>query len=381
MEKKNQTGITLVAVVVTIVVLLILAGVSINLVIGQNGLINRAKEAVKKTQEAIRNEEKEMSIANEFINKAKLKWIQTGVKITENNENGENITLHVGDKIDYATSEYSGNWYILGVSNEGNLIITTAENLENVQLEGEEGYLTGIETLNEIAKKYANGNNADVTFSRSINVDDINKITGYNPKNIGKIDYEQENEGVYFDNGKMGKFGNIVTYNWNKNYKNPIGAWNENGNENIVELEESNNNFYYENSNEFKNKEKTEENSEICVETSNYYFYYPNSLTINNEENDKYISENSSNEYNKKAYKLLFGNKNESYWLASRCTYTEERFLCYGFRCVWNGLVASSNFVYSNGNFMARKNGIRPAVYLNKNVELTKMGENSWHIK
>ena len=99
MEKKNQTGITLVAVVVTIVVLLILAGGSINLVIGQNGLINRAKEAVKKTQEAIRNEEKEMSIANEFINKAKLKWIQTGVKITENNENGENITLHVGDKI------------------------------------------------------------------------------------------------------------------------------------------------------------------------------------------------------------------------------------------------------------------------------------------
>ena len=36
----------------TIVVLLILAGVSINLVVGQNGLITRAKEAQKRTEEA-----------------------------------------------------------------------------------------------------------------------------------------------------------------------------------------------------------------------------------------------------------------------------------------------------------------------------------------
>ena len=41
----NKKGITLVALVVTIVVLLILAGVSINLVLGQNGLITNAKEA------------------------------------------------------------------------------------------------------------------------------------------------------------------------------------------------------------------------------------------------------------------------------------------------------------------------------------------------
>ena len=49
MKKENNKGITLVALVVTIVVLLILAGVTINLVIGQNGLINRAKDAAKKT--------------------------------------------------------------------------------------------------------------------------------------------------------------------------------------------------------------------------------------------------------------------------------------------------------------------------------------------
>ena len=45
MKKTRQSGITLVALVVTIVVLLILAGVSISLVLGNNGLISKAKEA------------------------------------------------------------------------------------------------------------------------------------------------------------------------------------------------------------------------------------------------------------------------------------------------------------------------------------------------
>lgn len=42
---KNDNAITLVALVVTIVVLLILAGVSINLVIGNNGIITKAQDA------------------------------------------------------------------------------------------------------------------------------------------------------------------------------------------------------------------------------------------------------------------------------------------------------------------------------------------------
>ena len=42
---KNKKGITLVALVITIVVLLILAGVSLNLLIGNNGVFTRAKQA------------------------------------------------------------------------------------------------------------------------------------------------------------------------------------------------------------------------------------------------------------------------------------------------------------------------------------------------
>ena len=58
--KKNK-GITLVALVVTIVVLLILAGVSINLVLGNNGIIAKAKEAQRKSAEASQNDLKGMN--------------------------------------------------------------------------------------------------------------------------------------------------------------------------------------------------------------------------------------------------------------------------------------------------------------------------------
>ena len=45
MKTKDTRGITLVALVITIVVLLILVGISINLVLGDNGIITKAQEA------------------------------------------------------------------------------------------------------------------------------------------------------------------------------------------------------------------------------------------------------------------------------------------------------------------------------------------------
>ena len=54
---QKENGITLVALVVTIVVLLILAGVSINMVLGNNGLIAKAKDAKNKTEQDAVNTE------------------------------------------------------------------------------------------------------------------------------------------------------------------------------------------------------------------------------------------------------------------------------------------------------------------------------------
>ena len=62
---KKESGITLVALVVTIIVLLILAGVAISLTIGENGILTRAQNATKKWDEAEAQEETEM---NTFTN-------------------------------------------------------------------------------------------------------------------------------------------------------------------------------------------------------------------------------------------------------------------------------------------------------------------------
>ena len=54
----NQTGITLIALVVTIVVLLILAGVSLNALFGDSGIIKKAQDAQNKMDQAVENDQK-----------------------------------------------------------------------------------------------------------------------------------------------------------------------------------------------------------------------------------------------------------------------------------------------------------------------------------
>lgn len=49
---KEQKGITLVALVITIIILLILAGITVATLSGDNGLFNRAKQAKNNTLDA-----------------------------------------------------------------------------------------------------------------------------------------------------------------------------------------------------------------------------------------------------------------------------------------------------------------------------------------
>ena len=56
LNKKNK-GITLIALVITIIILLILAGISISMLTGQNGILNRAQEAKVKNEKSQAQEE------------------------------------------------------------------------------------------------------------------------------------------------------------------------------------------------------------------------------------------------------------------------------------------------------------------------------------
>ena len=72
MQKRsgNTRGITLIALVITIIVLLILAGVTINALSGDNGILKRATEAKQKTSQAQKDEEDALATMVDAINGA-----------------------------------------------------------------------------------------------------------------------------------------------------------------------------------------------------------------------------------------------------------------------------------------------------------------------
>ena len=68
-NSKNQEGITLVALVITVVVMLILAGVAIAAIVDGNGLFNRTRQATESYENAARNEaDKIKTLMNEIDN-------------------------------------------------------------------------------------------------------------------------------------------------------------------------------------------------------------------------------------------------------------------------------------------------------------------------
>ena len=66
---RNKKGITLIALVVTIVVLLILAGVTISLLLDENGIIAKSKDARTETRVSQIEDEVGMWKQHNFINK------------------------------------------------------------------------------------------------------------------------------------------------------------------------------------------------------------------------------------------------------------------------------------------------------------------------
>ena len=122
---KKEKGITLIALVVTIVVLITLATVSINTVLGQNGIISKAKQAKEIYSNTIVQEDEEMKVLlNEMVKiKEKNSWkeIQSDTLLKNYIYNGkeqkwvptvtdENGTKLIKDK-DY-TVEYSRTNFI-----------------------------------------------------------------------------------------------------------------------------------------------------------------------------------------------------------------------------------------------------------------------------
>ena len=111
----KEKGITLVALVVTIVILIILSTVAINTTFGENELIKRAEDAKEMTDEALRNEEQTIANAVEYMNEI------LGGSGTEDSEKSEKSEVEEAIKngIAYGTTtpikdKYENTVYIPG---------------------------------------------------------------------------------------------------------------------------------------------------------------------------------------------------------------------------------------------------------------------------
>ena len=67
MKIKENKAITLIALIITIIILLILAGVSLSMVLGENGLINKAQSSVDKYKESSENEQNLLNQIDEYF--------------------------------------------------------------------------------------------------------------------------------------------------------------------------------------------------------------------------------------------------------------------------------------------------------------------------
>ena len=83
-ESKTHRGITLIALVITIIVLLILAGVTIAMLTGNNGILTKATEAKQETTEAAAKEKIQSEVVGSY-------GTDGNVSIDELNKNLQNI--------------------------------------------------------------------------------------------------------------------------------------------------------------------------------------------------------------------------------------------------------------------------------------------------
>lgn len=224
--KGGNRGITLIALVVTIIVLLILAGISIQMLTGNSGILTQTQNAKDSTrggdvQEYVNLAVSENAIAEYTSGTKKTRDEVIGElyrdkKITENEYNklmgleGEeqvnvltigNVTIDfsvlgsingltigsvyddsmIGKKINYSSNGQS-NWIIFGKDEKGNVLLTTEDAIENgFTLEGgADKWLTFEEDLKVACSGYGNDDlQGKKIESRSITMKDINRVTGF----------------------------------------------------------------------------------------------------------------------------------------------------------------------------------------------------------
>ena len=84
---KKQEGITLISLIITIIIMLILAGVALSMVTGDGSVVEQAISAVDKTENAQHNEEAQIEEATDFVLSKTGQMTKVGAGEYTGNEN------------------------------------------------------------------------------------------------------------------------------------------------------------------------------------------------------------------------------------------------------------------------------------------------------
>ncbi len=391
---KTKRGITLIALVITIIVMLILVAATVTVALN-GGLFKSAKKATADTENA-RVAESELSSGRVQINNIWYDSIEdyiNGIKSkdqadevtgaeawTEEKDESGNITikrggqtLNIGDYVNYTTdndNSSSTKWRVLGVEKGRLLLMADANVGSTVQLEGSDWGEDGqplVDQLNKECQKYLNTNYAESI--RSIKVEDVNNITGYNPlcEGIKNPTDEQIKSGSKYGKDQTYEYGNKVKYTWSNNGAKKViyDDKEAGGNGKHVNLTSSETKFIIP-------PDSKELGGEGLTVESTYYYYYPHTLSTDSSTSSdvKGISTTSP------AYKMIFENSSgakESYWLASPCVSAGTGRVRWSLRFVTSS--GRVNYYYVWTSYIGSSStsfGVRPVVSLKSDVKLTK---------
>ena len=244
--KETQRGITLIALVITIVILIILATVTLNVVLGDGGLIQRAQQAKELTEEAAEKEEQQILnltgyfdelAADSVVEAFKAGDIKVGDYVNYTPDSNSPVNLTEADTGYGTTQTYSVDssttWRVLGLSEDGqHLLLTSGSPIKSnnaeypyLILQGATGYLNCVQTLNKAASVYNNSTLAEET--RSMTIEDIENVLG-----DMTVEYPQEGEHgtgkVYFtddeDKTPIGGTTSYPSYTYTAEDYTPEGA-------------------------------------------------------------------------------------------------------------------------------------------------------------
>ena len=342
-KNKSTRGITLIALVITIIILLILAGISISALTNQ-GLFKNAKIAQNATEKAEAEQGKTLNEYEDEISK-----YLPAEKLVDKVNDG---TIKIGDYVKYtpdtaSTTEilqelntYSGsdknttstltqeklNWRVLDVKDGQVRLISELPTTSKITLSGYNGYNNAVKLLDDTCSTlYSNSKLASKV--QNLKIEDITvymktqpteDTTEYKPTNINypKILEQEENQTVE----------NSVT-------NNKLGVSEQH---------------------DFVTTGKATSATSTLKKT-----YWNKSMTSEDFKDSKY-------------YELLINNGSNyaTYWMSSRCVLADSRSAYFCVRRVDSGRVGASNVYDFYGNEYSGAYAVRPVITLNSNVQI-----------